>query len=296
MTAHIANAHITNAGLPVMAGVAGHRMRDSLGRIGTLEVRLARDAQEIRAAQDVRFRVFFEEMGASLGDGHYAEAPRERLDADRFDTWCDHMIVLDHGLPGPDAARIVGTYRLMPQDRALSANGFYSEGEFTLRSLLGRHPGKRFLELGRSCVLPAWRTKRAAELLWQGIWAYTLEAGADVLVGCASFHGTVPAAHAMALSCLHHHYRAKGAWRVKALPERGSTMDLMPPEAINLKAALLGMPALIKGYLRVGAQIGEGCVVDHAFGTTDVFVVLPVASIAQRYIRHYGADAGRFAA
>jgi L-ornithine Nalpha-acyltransferase len=106
----------------------------------------------------------------------------------------------------------------------------------------------------------------------------------------------VPAAHAMALSWLHHHHRAKGPWRVKALPERRQSMDLMPEEALNMKAALLAMPPLIKGYLRVGAMIGDGCVIDADFGTTDVFVALPVARIAARYIRHYGADAGRFAA
>ncbi|MGL4404267.1 MAG: GNAT family N-acetyltransferase, partial [Notoacmeibacter sp.] len=156
--------------------------------------------------------------------------------------------------------------------------------------------GKRFLEIGRTCIKPQWRSKRTAELMWQGIWAFALDHQADVLVGCASFNGTVPAAHAVALSFLHHHHRAKGAWRVKALPELSSTMDLMPFEAINLKQAMLAMPPLLKGYLRVGAMIGSDCVVDHDFGTTDVFVVLPVANIAERYIRHYRADASRFAA
>jgi putative hemolysin len=263
-----------------------------LGRLGSLVVRLARTQAEVHAAQSVRHRVFCEEMGARPA----ACATGENREFDAIDPWCDHVIVLDTALPGPDAARIVATYRLLPQDRSAGAGGFYSEQEFTLRSLAARHPGKRFLELGRSCVLAPWRSKRTAELLWQGIWAYALETGADVLVGCASFHGTVPAAHALPLSWLHHHHRAKGAWRVKALPERHSTMDLMPAEALDMKAALLAMPPLIKGYLRVGALVGDGCVIDAEFRTTDVFMVLPVANIAQRYIRHYGADAGRFAA
>jgi putative hemolysin len=285
MTAHPAISAAEHA-------AAGNPGSGLLGRLGSLVVRLTASEAEIRAAQNVRHRVFCEELGARPK----ACSAGEAREFDAHDAWCDHVIVLDTALPGPDAARIVATYRLMPQARAIEAGGFYSEQEFTLRSLVARHPEKRFLELGRSCVLAPWRSKRTAELLWQGIWAYALETGADVLVGCASFHGTVPAAHALPLSWLHHHHRAKGAWRVKALPERHSTMDLMPAEAMDMKAALFAMPPLIKGYLRVGAQMGDGCVIDPEFGTTDVFVVLPVANIAQRYIRHYGADAGRFAA
>ena len=265
---------------------------ETLGRIGSLEVRLARNSSEISAAQDVRFKVFYDELGARRSYVHVLE----QRDSDRFDAFCDHLIVLDDALPGPDHCRVVGTYRLMEQGRAADAGGFYSEDEFALGALIERHPGKRFLELGRSCVLPQWRTRRTTELLWQGIWAYALRRGIDVMVGCGSFPGTVPAAHAVALSYLHHHHRARGAWKVRALPSRSSTMDLVPPEALDLRAALAGMPPLIKGYLRIGAMVGEGCVVDRDFATTDVFIVMPVANISERYIRYYGADAGRFAA
>ena len=56
------------------------------------------------------------------------------------------------------------------------------------------------------------------------------------------------------------------------------------------------MPPLIKGYLRVGAKIGDGCVIDHDFGTTDVFIVLPVAAIGARYVNYLTTEAERFAA
>jgi putative hemolysin len=263
-----------------------------LGRIGSIEVRLARGDDEIAAAQEVRYRVFHVEMGAQA----CAAAARERRDADRFDELCDHLVVLDAGLPGPDSRRIVGTYRLMRQENAALAGGFYSSDEFELETLVARHPGLRFLELGRSCVLPAYRSKRTIEVLWQGIWAYVNHYGIGAMTGCASFHGTVPAAHAEALSFLAQNCLAEGDWRVSAVASRFRPMDLMPAEAINARAALAAMPPLIKGYLRLGARIGEGCVVDHAFGTTDVFIVLPVATIASRYVNHYGADAGRFAA
>jgi putative hemolysin len=82
---------------------------------------------------------------------------------------------------------------------------------------------------------------------------------------------------------------------VRALPLRYRQMDLMPREAVDARGVLAAMPPLIKGYLRLGARIGDGCVVDHDFGTTDVFVVLPVATISARYLNYYGIDADRFA-
>ncbi len=260
-----------------------------LGRIGSIEVRLATHQAEIEAAQALRFKVFFEERGLT---GQAAQP----WDVDGFDAFCSHLLIVDTAVSGPFNAQLVGTARLLLDNKAVEAGGFYSEHEFTLRSLRERQNGKRFLEIGRTCIRQEWRSKRTVELMWQGIWAFALDHGVDVMVGCASLHGTVPAAHAMALSLMHHHYRAKGAWRAKALPGRFSSMDLMPVEAINLKQAMLSLPPLLKGYLRIGAMVGEGCVIDTDFDTTDVFIVLPVANIAKRYIRHYGADASRFAA
>ena len=72
-------------------------------------------------------------------------------------------------------------------------------------------------------------------------------------------------------------------------------MDMMPVEAVDMKAALAATPPLIKGYLRLGAKFAGTAVIDRAFGTTDVMVILPVSTISERYVRYYGADAGRFA-
>ncbi len=261
-----------------------------LGRIGALEVRLSRNETEIAAAQAIRFQVFHQEMGAR------SASTLEQRDADRFDAICDHLLVIDTSRPGAVRDRIVGTYRLLPQERAMAAGGFYSQDEFEMAPLIQRHPGRRFLELGRSCVLPAYRSRRTIELLWQGIWAYCRRLRIDVMTGCASFPGTVPAAHAEALSFLAHFCRAEGPWRTSARADRYVSMDLMPREAVNAKTALAAMPPLIKGYLRLGAKFGDGCVIDHEFRTTDVLVVLPVEAISERYIAYYGADAERFVA
>lgn len=281
----------SEAAVAALAGIS-RQSSAMLGRIGTLQARLARDSSEVAAAQEVRFRVFYDELGAKR---QYVHALEQR-DADRFDAICDHLLVLDTTIPGPEHRQIVGTYRLLRQESALVAGGFYSDEEFELESLMARHPDRRFLELGRSCVLPEYRSKRTVELLWQGIWAYCRIHGIDVMTGCASFHGTVPAAHAEALSLLAHNFRPDPDWDVRAIAPRYRSMDLMPSEAVDLRRALAAMPPLIKGYLRIGARFGDGCVVDADFGTTDVFVVLSTDWIADRYINYYGADAQRFAA
>ena len=261
---------------------------ESLGRISSLEVRLARDADEIKAVQEVRYRVFFEELGAKGG--------LNRRDADRFDAVCDHLLVIDTALPGTDSQRIVGTYRLLRQESASAAGGFYAEDEFELSGLIARHPDQRFLELGRSCVLPDYRSKRTIELLWQGIWAYLKHYEIDVMTGCASFPGTVPAAHAEALSYLAQNCRTDPRWDVGAVAGRYHEMDLVPAEAVSARSAIAAMPPLIKGYLRIGARVGDGCVIDRDFGTVDVFFVMPVKEIGARYVSYYGGEAQNLAA
>jgi L-ornithine Nalpha-acyltransferase len=182
---------------------------------------------------------------------------------------------------------VVGTYRLLRGEVAERHAGFYSEGEYDLEPILAAQGHRRLLELGRSCVLKPYRSKRTVELLWQGIYAYVLHHRIDALIGCASLEGTDPDRLALPLSFLHHHARAPEAWRARALPERAVAMDRLPREAVDPKAALQALPPLIKGYLRLGATFGEGAVVDHQFGTTDVFVALPVEAIGARYRGHF---------
>ena len=107
----------------------------------------------------------------------------------------------------------------------------------------------------------------------------------DVMIGCASLDGTDPKRLAMPLSFLHHYARAPEAWRARALPERYVEMNRMSKEAIDPKEALRALPPLIKGYLRLGAYIGDGAVVDHEFGTTDVLIILPVTAIKAALFR-----------
>lgn len=260
-----------------------------LGRIGSLEVRLAANKKEIKRAQRLRYKIFYEEMDA-VPD--FASRLKRR-DKDAFDAICDHLLVVDHAEKKP---KVVGTYRLLRQDVAAQHNGFYSAREFDIGPMLAAHPGARFLELGRSCVAKPYRDKRTVELLWHGIWAYVKRHRIDVMFGCASLAGTDPDALALPLSFLHHTARAEDGFAARAVETRRVAMDRMPLAAINAKEALHALPPLIKGYLRVGARFGEDAVVDHQFGTTDVLVILPVSAINPRYIDYYGEDATRHAA
>ena len=268
---------------PIPAGM-------TLGRHNTLEVRLARTPLEVRWAQQLRYHVFYEEMSAVPR----ASARIARIDADPFDAVCDHLIVLDHSLPAPRKLarwrrnpRIVGTYRLLRQDVAAKRGGFYSQGEFDLAPLVSRHGDMRFLELGRSCVLKEYRTKRTLELLWQGIMAYVRLHGLDVMIGCASLPGTDPDDLAMPLSFLHHHARAPVEWRARAQAGRYVEMNMIDKDKLDMRAALHALPPLVKGYIRAGAYIGDGAVVDPQFGTTDVLIILPVENINRRYAAHF---------
>ncbi|WP_343033182.1 GNAT family N-acetyltransferase [Aureimonas leprariae] len=267
------------------AGKTGRAASRVLGRLGTLEVRLARSATEVRAAQELRYRVFFEEMSAKASRRQQAS----RRDSDSFDRFCDHLLVVETA-SGTDA--IVGTYRLMLPEGAARAGGYYTAGEFRIEELLKRHPDKRFLELGRSCVLKEYRSKRTVELLWQGIWAYVLEHRVDVLFGCASLEGDDPALLAAPLALLGSAAPAPAEWRVGALEGRAVPLpaNAVPADA---KRALGLLPPLLKGYLRIGGVIGPEAVVDRQFGTVDVLVVLPVDNINARYVTYYGSDAGR---
>lgn len=268
------------------------RAPDSLGRLGSLEVRLARTAREVRLAQALRFNVFYREMSAQLGPTGFLR----RRDVDGYDAVCDHLLVIDHD-PDPAAfpnrrhrrrPAVVGTYRLLRQEVAEQFGGFYTEGEFDIGDLIARKRPLRFLELGRSCVLKPYRTKRTVELLWAGNWAYIQHHEVDVMIGCASLEGTEPDRLALALSFLHHKALAPEEWRVTALPGRYVSLDRMPAEDIDTRAALHSLPPLVKGYLRLGAFVGDGAVVDYQFGTTDVCMVLPVSAIHPRYFGHFG--------
>lgn len=256
-------------------------------RQGSLEVRLARSFKEIKAAQRLRYQIFYGEMHAKP-DWRMKMTKR---DIDPYDAVCDHLLVIDHDRP--KSKRVVGTYRLLRQEVAQAHDGFYSAGEFDLSPLLSERfkeqmgEGRQLLELGRSCVHQDYRANSTINMLWKGIAEYLKEHNIAYMFGCASFEGTDPADFKEAFAYLYHNYLVAEDFKVKALDKLHVEMNTVAEADLDVRLARRALPPLIKGYLRIGCFIGDGAVVDKQFGTTDVFILLPVERIAKRYSKHY---------
>ena len=247
---------------------------------GPLRVRLAESAADIEAAQALRYRVFYEKMGARPLPGMAGQ----RLDHDRFDQICDHLLVLDHSRgSGPEA--VVGTYRLIRREAARRLGTFYSANEYDI-GRLAAYPGE-VLELGRSCVDAGYRSRPVLQLLWSGIAAYVSHYDIALMFGCASLPGVDLAALGAPLSYLHYYHLAPPALRARALPDRYVDMRRLDPLTIDPARTLVALPPLIKGYLRLGGFVGDGAVIDEQFNTTDVCIVVKTDLVAEKYSRHY---------
>ncbi|MGE0108731.1 MAG: GNAT family N-acetyltransferase [Bdellovibrionales bacterium] len=263
--------------------------------VGSLQVRLAEAQNEIEAAQRLRYRVFYEEMGAHPT----LETLAAQRDFDALDEVCDHLLVLDHDRPEGD--QVVGTYRLNRRETAAKHGSFYSASEYDIAPLIA-YPGE-ILELGRSCIDKDYRTGVVMNILWKGLASYMFRYDITLMFGCASLPGTDPEKHVIPLSYLYHHHLAPPALRAKALPERYVKMDILPQEAfdpdqafdslafnnitLNPREGANSLPPLIKGYLRVGGYVGDGAVLDEQFNTTDVCIIVKTNLITDRYLRHY---------
>jgi len=252
---------------------------------GDFEVRLARTAADIEAAQALRYRIFYEEMAAHPSP----ETAELRRDFDAYDDVCDHLLVLDRRRgDGPEG--IVGTYRLIRRPAAAKMGRFYSSAEYDVQKMID-YPGE-VLELGRSCIAKDARNTATMQMLWRGIALYAYHYNIQVMFGCASFPGVDPAQHAQALSYLYHHHLAPPELRVRALESRYVKMDVLERGSYDQRKAMGRVPPLIKGYLRLGGFVGDGAVIDSEFNTTDVFIMVKTELVTEKYIRHYERGMG----
>jgi putative hemolysin len=242
-----------------------------LARMGDLTAKLAATAAERDAAFALRHEIFCEQASARPN--------LSRRDMDLFDADCDHLLLLS-----PDE-EIIGTCRLLRQAVAQKAHGFYSAGEFDLAPLLARHPQLQFLEIGRTCIGQSHRATMAASLMWQAIWNYVRLHKLTAMMGCASLEGPDPAQHETALGFLATHCLPPPEWTVMGALGRGIPIQ---PKAVCPRQALRLLPPLLKAYMRIGAWVGPEAVIDADFGTTDVFVTLPISRINPRYFGHFG--------
>ncbi|MEM8788717.1 MAG: GNAT family N-acyltransferase [Pseudomonadota bacterium] len=242
------------------------------------EIRLAATEEDRQAAQRLRYAVFVEEMGAAAADADHTR----RLERDAFDIHFDHLIMIDRkAAPADPLDRVVGVYRLLPGARAAAAGGFYSASEYDLAPLM--RYGPRAVELGRSCLAAPYRGTVAMHLMWNALAEYVLARDIQILFGVASFPGTDPARIAHGLSFLHHTYLAPPDLRVRARPAGFAAMDRLPVAQVDRLAALGQIPALIKGYLRLGGFVGEGAWIDRNFNTIDVCLLMDTGRMVRKY-------------
>ncbi len=240
---------------------------DTEGASPRYSLRVARRSDEVVAAQRLRHHVFAGEMGARLA------SPIDGLDLDRYDDHCDHLIVRDDV-----SKQVVGTYRMLPPDRAALAGGLYADTEFDLTALDPLRDS--LVETGRSCVHADHRSGAVVSLVWAGIARYMLLSGHRYLVGCAS----VPLADGGALAAgVWDTVRAKnyapGDRRVTPLHPWDAS-DVVRPERPTL-------PPLLRGYLRLGARVCGPPAHDPDFGVADFFVLLDLHQLNERYLRFF---------
>ena len=243
-------------------------------------VRLANTPEEIEQAQKLRYQVFYEEYGAQPSEIMRSQ----KRDFDDFDDITDHLIVLAKD-PLTKSEKIVGTYRLLRQNIAEQHGRFYSSDEYDLTKLV--ESDNFLLELGRSCVLADYRTKPILNMLWQGIADYITHHNIDLLFGCASFQGVNVDSIAQQLSYLYHFHLTPKDISPVAVKDRYVNMNIHPKDSLNERRVFASLPPLIKGYIRLGATIGNGAVIDHQFNTIDVCIVVQTSLMTDRYRKYY---------
>ncbi len=232
-----------------------------------LSFNLARNVAEVTEAQRIRFKVFGEEMGANLPSAALG------LDIDRFDKFCDHLLVRDHAND-----KVVGTYRILPPEQAREAGGYYSETEFDISRL--QHLRERMVEVGRSCVHPDYRDGATITQLWSGLADYVGKHNHEYLIGCASISmGDGGHYAASVYNKIHKLHAAPAEYTV--FPH-----CRLPLESLNQNLEVI-IPPLIKGYLRLGAYIAGEPAWDPDFNCADVFILMPVARMNARYAKHF---------
>ncbi|MGQ0528567.1 MAG: GNAT family N-acetyltransferase [Panacagrimonas sp.] len=244
-------------------------LRSDLGQIEVprFSVSFARDDAEVRESQQLRYQIFAEEMGAQIDGGDAG------LDRDAYDPWCRHLLVRDNS-----NGRIVACTRILTDDQAPNAGGFYSSGEFDL-AMIDSLPG-RVMEIGRTCVDREYRNGAVIATLWQGIAGYITAHGFDYLFGCASIGLEDGGAQAHAI-----------IQQIKAkhlTPDYQRVRPYYPLPAVDGRSAdKTRMPPLLKAYLSLGAKACGDAYWDRDFNCADVFMLLNVTDLNPRYARHF---------
>lgn len=233
-------------------------------------VHVAKDPEEVRSAQVLRFQVFNLELNEGLQQS-YATG----MDCDEFDAVCDHLVVEE-----TQSREVVGTYRLQTGGQAACNHGYYSAGEFDLAPYeLVRN---QVVELGRACVHRRHRNLVVLGLLWKGIALYAREKGGRYLIGCSSLTSQDPAEGASMYSLLARKHLVEPDLRTLPLPEMACPLD-------HIAESQPKVPKLLGAYLTIGARICGPPAIDRHFKTIDFLTLLDLQrlpiNVIDRYLR-----------
>ena len=273
-----ATSQSTLASLPGLDGA--WRQRPGFDTVGTdrpfgFAVSWARHEDEVRAAQRLRYQVFVTELGARLTLPRDAPAGH---DIDVFDAYCEHLLVRSTGTEDEEPGEVVGTYRVLTPAAAKRIGGLYSESEFDLTRLRALRP--KMVELGRSCVHPDWRRGGVILALWGALTEFMQRNRLDTMIGCAS------------ISMRDGGHVAASLWeqlrRSHLAPVERQVPPRLPLPIADLRRDLcVEAPALIRGYLRCGAQVLGPPAWDPDFNTADLPMMMRMDDLPARYRRHF---------
>ncbi len=231
------------------------------------QISWATSSNEVKEAQRLRYKVFAEEMGASL------PAHPEDLDIDEFDVYCDHLLIRDQ-----ETLKVVGTYRVLPPHKAAEIGRLYSDSEFDLSRL--NHLRPKMVELGRSCVHADYRSGAVIMALWSGLAQYMQKHDYEIMLGCASIPMADGGHFAASL------YNSLSSDQLAPVENHAFPRLALPLERLN-GGLQVEPPPLIKGYLKLGAKICSAPAWDPDFNTADVLTMLRLSEINPRYAKHF---------
>lgn len=259
-----------NDGVLTTSAVAQGAEGAAFGR-GVIQVTWARHLDEVREAQRLRFDVFVNEMGARL------TTPIFGHDVDLFDDYCEHLLVRD-----TESGQVIGTYRVLTPAQAKRVGGTYSDTEFDLTRLRSLRP--RMVELGRSCVHPDHRHGGVIMALWSALGSFMVRNQLDTMIGCAS----IP----MLCNGLVGGDTAASIWqqvrKTHLAPIDYHVFPRLPLPVDQLDGSMtVEPPALIKGYLRLGARVLGAPAWDPDFNTADLPMLMRLADLHPRYRKHF---------
>lgn len=241
--------------------------------VGSFIVRLAKTEEDRRRVQDLVDDVFHREEGI---DPETVE--QRQHDIKVINPVCDHLMVLSK-----ETDQLIATYRLIRRAHADQIGGFYSQDEYDLTKLLA-YDGE-ILEFSRAVTHKDFRTSGMMMIVWKGLAEYIKSYDVKLMFGVPSFHGTDPQKLANEFSYLYHFHRADESILCRA--KEYTEMNLIPKDQINEKEAFMNLPPLVKGYLRVGAVIGDGAFHDKDWNCLDIQVIVETDKTSGTYKKHF---------